>query len=489
MIATVEAKSARTESHDTLDADAIYEERLRCSASPLYFITTYCKIYDPQHGDWIAFELWPEQIEVLDLMCYERLLAILKARQLGLSWLALAFALWLMLFSPIADILIFSRRDDEAVYLLGEERMRGMYKQLPDWLRCEYIDVDSAHEFKLSNGSVCRAFPTTAGDSYTASLVIVDEADLVPDLNRLMASVKPTIDAGGKLFLISRADKSRPQSPFKRIYRAARQSLNDFVSVFLPWWVRPERDEAWYAAKRAEIMERTGSEDELNEQYPATDEEALAPRSLDKRINPAWVRRVYDKQRGLPLPPDAPSIPGLQLYALPAPGMRYAGGADPAEGNPTSDDSALVFIEQTTGEEVAMLSGKYQPSTLAAHADKIGQYFNNAPVMVERNNHGHAVILWLRDNGRVKVLPGFDKKPGWHSTTKGKSLMYDDLADAIRDDEAIIHSEKTFTQITSIEGSTLRAPDGEMDDCADAFALAIQAAKRPQVGSVTRLER
>jgi len=58
-------------------------------------------------------------------------------------------------------------------------------------------EPDAARTWALANGSVARAFPTNAGDSYTATLAIVDEADLVPDLDRLMRSVKPTIDAGG----------------------------------------------------------------------------------------------------------------------------------------------------------------------------------------------------------------------------------------------------------------------------------------------------
>ena len=38
------------------------------------------------------------------------------------------------------------------------------------------------------------------------------------------------------------------------------------------------------------------------------------------------------------------------------------GGADPAEGNPTSDDSALTILERDSGEEVASLASKVQHS-------------------------------------------------------------------------------------------------------------------------------
>ncbi len=54
-----------------------------------------------------------------------------------------------------------------------------MYAKLPAWMRSAVVQ-DNDHEWQLSNGSVARAFPTSAGDSYTATLAIVDEADLVP---------------------------------------------------------------------------------------------------------------------------------------------------------------------------------------------------------------------------------------------------------------------------------------------------------------------
>ena len=456
------------------------QEVARCYRSAIYFINNYCQIEDPIQGEWIPFKLWPEQRTTLDTIFTNLLVIILKARQLGLTWLVLGYGLWLMLFRPSATVLLFSRRDTEAVYLL-DDRLKGMWKRLPDFLT-HGIEVtsSSAHEFGLSNGSVARAFPTTAGDAYTATLAIVDEADLVPDLNRLMRAVKPTIDNGGQMILLSRADKTEPQSEFKRIYRAAKEGLNDWAYVFLPWFVHPNRDNAWYEGQSRDIMQRTGSLDDLHEQYPATDAEALAPRTLDKRIAPDWLAQCYVEQAAIQFPAGAPSIPGLKIYQAPEEGRQYVIGIDPAEGNPTSDDSALSVLDAGTGEEVAQLAGRIQPAVIAAHADRIGQWYNNAALMVERNNHGHAVLLWLRDNSPLRRMIGHDRREGWHSTSKGKTLLYDAAADAFRNQETVVHSFSTFTQLQSIEGSTLRAPEGERDDLADSYALALVGiSKRP----------
>lgn len=489
----LDAEAARHYFHTIYTAPDEEAEILICAGDPQYFITEYCRIYDPQAQDWIAFDLWPEQIQALEALHDNQLVIALKARQVGLTWLGLAYALWLMLFRPIATVLLFSKREDEAIYLLGKERLRGMYDRLPDFLRAKAIEVDNATQLKLSNGSIAYSFPTTGGDSYTASYVLVDEADLVPDFNRLMRSVKPTIDAGGKLFLVSRADKSKPESEFKKIYQAARQRLNNWMAIFLPWWIRPERTPEWYEDQKRDILARTGNLDDLMEQYPATDIEALAGRTADKRISADWLNQCYQEKRPLGeailREEKCPAIPGLLVYTLPIRGRRYVGGVDPAEGNPTSDDSAAVFLDEMTGEEVAMLSGKFQPSTLAGYVDQVGRWLNGAAVMIERNNHGHAVLLWLRDHSNLRRLTGWDanvvqqdgqRHEGWLSNSRGKALLYDGMADCCRDGQTVIHSAKCLHQLMSIEGSTLRAPEGQMDDCSDAYALAVQARNMPR---------
>jgi hypothetical protein len=158
-------------------------------------------------------------------------------------------------------------------------------------------------------------------------------------------------------------------------------------------------------------------------------------------------------------------------------GRYYVIGADPAEGNPTSDDSALTVLDRDSGEEVACLAGKLQPSTLAAHIDSIGRWYFNAAVMVERNNHGHAVLLWLREHSHLWRMPGHDGQEGWLTNGQGKALLYSAAADAFRERRTFLHSFATLTQLASIEGSTLRAPKGEFDDRAVSYALACVASQ------------
>lgn len=459
-------------------------EWLKCSQSLRYFFSTYLKLFNATEQAWVGFDLWPGQEPVLGALQAQRQIIILKARQLGMTWLVLGYFLHRMLFAPAWTGLLFSRRDDEAMELLSEERLKGMYKRLPHWMQCRAVMVDNAHEWVLSNGSRALAFPTTAGDSYTANAVLVDEADLVPNLNRLMRSVKPTIDNGGQLILLSRADKEAPLSEFKQIYRAAKRGENGWHPVFLPWSVHPGRDLAWYSAQRLDAQTRTGALDDLYEQYPATDEQALAPRQKDKRLALAWIENCASTSSATVTVQGMPALPGMAVYQLPQPGRRYMIGADSAEGNPSSDDSVACVVDAVSWEQVATLAGKLEPGTFAGQIRQVASYYNRATVMPERQNHGHATILALQAFGDVTVAYGLDGRPGWNSDERGKVLMYDLTAEALQNGSCRVACSETRSQLANIENNTLRAPSGLKDDYADAFALALAGCRYGMVSSM-----
>jgi len=460
-------------------------ELARCAdgfAGCVHFIGTYVQIYDATTRQWFRFDLWPAQVEVLRALFEHRQLVILKARQLGLSWLLLAYILWLIRFRPIATALLFSRRDDEAAHLMW--RLKGMHSRLPIWMQRRAVK-DNDHTWELVDSSQAMAFPTTGGDSYTASVALIDEADLVPDLKTMLGRVKPTTDAGGQLILLSRVNKETPGSEFQNIYAAAVAGKVEWHPIFLPWSARPDRTQPWYDARRADSLAIDGTLDNLHEQYPATDAEALAPRSKDKRIAGQWLQQCYTPLDPIP---DAggllAGLDALEVYVKPQPARSYVIGADPAEGNPSSDESSLTVLDAATGEECAVLSGLYEPAVFAAHLRMISAAYHGAPALVERNNHGHAVLLWLGDNApQVRRLPGLDGRPGWVSSTLGKTQLYADAADAFRQEQTTLHSMGSYLQLASIEGRTLRAPEGAHDDRADSYALAIVARARALIGA------
>jgi hypothetical protein len=92
--------------------------------------------------------------------------------------------------------------------------------------------------------------------------------------------------------------------------------------------------------------------------------------------------------------------------------------------------------------------------------------------MILRNNHGHAVLLKLKELDTLTLLNGLDGKAGYQENERTKTIMFDNAADSFRDMDCMIYDFPTYSQLTSIEGNTLAAPEGELDDMASAFCAA-----------------
>src|SRR4051812_2681787 len=90
-------------------------EFAKCALDAAYLTNEYLTIDDSQGdgGGTTPFTLWPAQVGVMWALMTERLIIILKARQLGISWICCAYALWLCLFHPGKVVLIFSKGQAE----------------------------------------------------------------------------------------------------------------------------------------------------------------------------------------------------------------------------------------------------------------------------------------------------------------------------------------------------------------------------------------
>ena len=448
----------------------------------IYFIRRCCKIYDSVSDAWIPFDLWPIQEQMINIMKNSKKCCILKVRQTGATWGALCVAAHEIWTRKLSRILITSLRDDEAVELLSKDRLRGILNRLPDFIRAEIqMEEGNLHKIPFGNEAVVHGLNPNKGDSFTSTLAIIDEADLIDNLADLVdKQLSPTIESGGRLIMLSRSDKSNPQSKFKNVYRSAKKGESDWTPFFMGWRDHPRLTEEWYAKKKAEIFSTNGNYDVLWEQYPETDEQALAPNTADKRIIHAHLERCYEEMKWFDPPKDVRDISelyDLAIYKLPEDGVEYFIGVDTAEGLPDSNNSAIYVIDQY-GEEVANCVGKHDPIIQAHMVIKISDFYNGALAMIENNYHGFVVINEILDNDKSEiVLDNYDNsKLGWSSTKGGKIILYDRLAEVVHNHECIIHDYNAFVEIQSITKSDLRAPDNMLDDRADAFALA-QAAK------------
>ncbi len=457
---------------------------MKCEHSLLYFTDAYCKIEHPGldgQESWIPFKLWPAQEETLLTFLDKPLVTVLKARQLGLSWLAVAYSLWLMLYRKGSVILMFSAGDPQAVIMLN--KLKNMHLRLPPWMQAQ-ITANNDHRYEFEGlGSRAQAFASTkkAGRSMTASLAIIDEADWIFYMRQVLIAVKPTIDAGGQLIMVSTADKDTPTSPFKRIWQAAHSQQNNYEAIFLPWSTRPDRDAAWYR-RQVDDAEHL---DDVYQEYPATPAEALAGRDSNRRFKLEWLQQCFPDTELPDLSANTPlALPGLIIYEEYNPGYQYTMGVDTCEGDPDSDPSPVTVFCRDTWREVAHLFGRFEPSTLASYLEALSDYYGEAEICVERNNHGHAVQLAIKlnDYGHRLYQNPHDGKEGWLSSPKYKTLAINKAAEIFKAGDVVGRTAATLLELGGLQAATLKALEGETDDRAMSHIIGLAALAWPGAG-------
>lgn len=233
------------------------KEYLKCAQDPVYFMKKYCIITHQKKGK-IKFNLFDFQERALHEIAENRFNVILKARQMGISTLTAGYALWLALFNDDKKILVVSMKRDIAKNLV--DKARGMHDNLPSWLR-ETKTVDNKLSFEFSNGSKIFAESTSAdaGRSESLSLLIIDEAAFIRDVEELWSAAKLTLDVGKGHAIVLSTPKGvgewfydiwtdavvGPEKISEKPEMWEGTGKNDFHPIKLHWTLHPERDEAW----------------------------------------------------------------------------------------------------------------------------------------------------------------------------------------------------------------------------------------------------
>jgi len=265
---------------------ALEDERKRCE-NDFYLINTYGWFKDPNAPDGSGkskFVLWPKQKDLYTSWDNNRLNITLKARQLGISWLALFYAFCNLRRTKGYDVSAISQSDREAMGLV--DRLEFILENMPSWIIIEkkkapkgyngHTYEKTAHEVTIYHPdsdvtSIFRALPTSqnAGRSFTSSLVIMDEWAFQQWAGEVFTAAFPTINnpSGGRVLGISTAQRG---TFFEELWADPLQF--GFSAVFLPWWTDPRRNEAWMAATKKALRKNN----KYMQEYPATPEEAFS---------------------------------------------------------------------------------------------------------------------------------------------------------------------------------------------------------------------
>ena len=450
----------------------------------------YVKIVEPPQfasgfqGGAVGFERWDHLVDLAQIMPETRLVAVLKARQDGFSWLVAAYTAWLLRFHEHAFVPMISQGQLEAADLLG--KVRAVLDNLPEPWRVEY-DPDSTLELGIKEmQSRARALASTekAGRSLTATCVIIDEAEFQDYLPLTFAAIKPTIDAGGQIIMGSTVNKSKLKSVFKQYYRGAPQ--NGWVKRFWSVFDRPGRDEQWYAEKRREAAEdeSLGMNPDLfmEQEYPRTADEAMAPSRVISAFDMDVLARMEEYVRE-----PVEQIGAIRIYNRFTVGRHYVAASDVGLGV-GGDDSVTVVMDVRNGYVVADIQGNdMPPDEFTALSVKMLDDYGNPEWAIEENGPGNTVLtvakqlmyprIWARKPGPHSR----NRVPGWHTGPLTRDPMWNELQSAVRNGLITVPSKAGLAQFYSVIVKTLRNGNtridhqyGAHDDYPTAVAIAWQ---------------
>jgi hypothetical protein len=460
--------------------ELIREEYIKCAKDPVYFFRKYCYIQHPHRGK-ILFNLYDFQEDLMREFNDNRFNVILKSRQLGISTLSAGYSLWMMLFHEDKNILVIATKQEVAKNLVT--KVRFMHENLPSWLRGQ-TEEDNKLSLRLRNGSQIKATSAAgdAGRSEALSMLIMDEAAFIANIEDIWTSAQSTLSTGGKAIVLS--TPNGVGNWFHKVWLKG-EAGDSWNPIKLHWTVHPERNQKWRDDQTKLLGEKGAAQecdcDFISSGYTVVDSSILT-----------WYTETYIKD-----PIEKRGFDGnYWLWEYPNYSRDYVVVADVARGD-SSDYSAFHVIDVETVEQVAEYKGKIETKQYGAFLTSVAAEWNNAMLVVENANIGWAVIQEVidrnytnlyysyRDLGYidddVHLRKGFDLKrkedmvPGFTMSSRTRPLVISKLDTYMREKTPIIHSKRLIDELFVFiwNGSKAEAQQGYNDDLVMSFSTGL----------------
>tara|TARA_Y100001938_G_scaffold147629_1_gene229268 strand:- start:701 stop:2293 length:1593 start_codon:yes stop_codon:yes gene_type:complete len=452
----------------------IKAEIVKCGKNPVYFINNYAKIIHPVKG-LVPFKTYPFQSQLLEEFNNHRYNVILKARQLGISTITAAYILWMMMFSRNKNILVIATKFQTASNLV--KKVKAMMKNLPEWMKITTISIDNRSSFELSNGSQIKASSTSsdAGRSEALSLLVVDEAAHIENMDELWAGLYPTISTGGRVIALS--TPYGVGNWFHKVCSDAESGANDFFLTNLPWDVHPDRDQEWFENETKNLSKREIAQEYLCN-FNASGETVIHPDDINylyERTEEPKYRSGFDRN--------------YWIWEEYDPTKKYIISADVARGD-GRDFSTFHIMDVDNMDIVAEYRGKPSLDLYAQFLFDVGREYGEPLLVVENNNVGYSVIDKLVDMGYKNIYFSIkgsgeyidsylaesttNSVPGFATSAKSRPLIIAKLEEFIRNKLIKIRSKRTINEMRTFVWNNGRpeAMRTSNDDLVMALAIA-----------------
>ena len=454
----------------------IAQEYIRCAKDPAYFMKKYCYIQHPKRGR-ILFSLYLFQEKILHLFRDEQYIITLKSRQLGISTLAAGYSLWLMLFHKDKNILALATTQATARNLVTKTTF--MYDELPKWLKLPAVEKNKL-SLRLANGSKIQAKSSNAdaARSEAVSLLLIDEAAFIDNIDETFAAAQQTLATGGQCMALSTPNGIG--NWFHQTWEKAEAGENSFVPIRLPWSVHPERDQAWRDKQDADLGPRMAGQ-ECDTDFLASGDTVFEPDDL------MFYESTYLKD-----PAERRGVDGnLWIWE----GVDYAKSyivvADVSRGD-SADYSAFHIFDIEACRQVGEYKGKLSPKEFGNVLVGIASEYNDALLVVENANIGWSTIeqilereyknLYYSPRNQMDTVESYMTKyerdqlvPGFTMSTRTRPLVIAKMMEYVRDRGVTVQSKRTLGEMRVFvwKNGKPQAQIGYNDDLVMSLATAL----------------
>ena len=451
------------------------------------------KVQDKDTKRLVPFDPLPMQIKIFDAVkAGHKRIIILKARQVAATTGAKMVLHWLAYTTPYAAMhAIVSMRDDSATSLMDDNRR--WLEHLPKLLQRPLIRRSSGQIAYGDTEASLQAFTsrsTTGLRSFTPAAALISEAAYAPDLEEVLAQIDAAVGDG---LLIVESTAANPNDFFSSLIRGAPENGWHLLTMFWhehPLYSDPDSDfdAAEFEASlsdsekslrtaysltlnqlhwRRRTMKRLGSEHKFRREYPANIDDCFIDREggyfEEEILSQVTVleHQLHGEHHG-------------REIEKPHPHDRYVIGVD-IGGGAGGDYSALAVVSVATMQPVyTERSNKVTPQAWAHRAIQVASRYNNALVLAESNNHGHAFLLEMQNCGYTQQWRDPATGKPWVTTLQSKLDAYATLREALP--LVKMMDRPTWLELRSLTippGKIApEAPKGGYDDAAMAVALA-----------------
>jgi hypothetical protein len=241
---------------NTYDVRKQQEEIVKCTKSFSYFCHKYVKILHPTKG-LIPFIMFTYQVKCIKDYERKRFNIISKFRQGGLTTTTLLWGMWRCMFRLDQQVMLLSKTDREAT-VIGMMVDRAA-ENLPEWLKPKKEGKWNDHlkQFSETGGNLMFYSPEAARGKAT-TLLIIDEAAFIPDMETHWKAMWPVLSTGGSCVIISTVNGVG--NWYEETYNAANEKKNMFNVIDLDYWEHPDYNDKlnpqWVKEQKSQLGER-----------------------------------------------------------------------------------------------------------------------------------------------------------------------------------------------------------------------------------------